>query len=146
MGAGGWSVSRHDNQLFISWDYIFIENNEIVRTWLLSNPVLDDIREMIVYCYHDSCDNTQNTPLLTRVNYLVHGDIRHRAHDPEAPIGNMHIGLVCNLAYSEICDSSDGYAACNDPMIGKYNNYHLSPNGILSGNQRWYRLLYMVYQ
>jgi len=27
---------------------------------------------------------------------------------------------------------------CNDPTIGSYNHYHLSPNGIPSGNQRWY--------
>ena len=31
---------------------------------------------------------------------------------------------------------------CNDPTIGSYNNYHLSPNGIASGNQRWYGLVY----
>jgi len=30
----------------------------------------------------------------------------------------------------------------NDPTIGSYNNYHLSPNGMPSGNQRWYGLIY----
>jgi len=35
---------------------------------------------------------------------------------------------------------------CNDPMIGSYNNYHLSPNGIPSGNRRWYGLVYLVYK
>ena len=30
---------------------------------------------------------------------------------------------------------------CNDPTIGSYNYYHLSPNGIPSGNQRWYGLV-----
>ena len=30
----------------------------------------------------------------------------------------------------------------NDPTIGSYNNYQLSPNGIPSGNQRWYGLVY----
>jgi len=34
---------------------------------------------------------------------------------------------------------------CNDPMIGRYNYYHLSPNGISSGSQRWYGLIYLVY-
>ena len=34
---------------------------------------------------------------------------------------------------------------CNDPMIGSYNHYHLSPNGIPSGNQGWYGLVYLVY-
>jgi len=27
-------------------------------------------------------------------------------------------------------------------MIGSYNNYHLSPNGIPRGSQRWYGLVY----
>jgi len=33
---------------------------------------------------------------------------------------------------------------CNDPTIGSYNHYHLSPNGIPSGNQRWYGLVYFI--
>jgi len=32
-------------------------------------------------------------------------------------------------------------ASCNDPTIGSYNNYHLSPKGIPSGNQRCYGLV-----
>jgi len=31
----------------------------------------------------------------------------------------------------------------NDPTIGCYNHYHLSPNDIPSGNQRWYGLVYI---
>jgi len=34
---------------------------------------------------------------------------------------------------------------CNDPTIGSYNLYHLSPNGIPGGNQRWYGLVYLEY-
>jgi len=33
---------------------------------------------------------------------------------------------------------------CNDPTIGSYNHYHLSPNGIPRGNQRWYGLVYFI--
>jgi len=29
--------------------------------------------------------------------------------------------------------SQNTAASCNDPMIGSYNHYHLSPNGIPSG-------------
>jgi len=29
-------------------------------------------------------------------------------------------------------------------MIGSYNHYHLSPNGIPRGNQRWYGLVYFI--
>jgi len=35
---------------------------------------------------------------------------------------------------------------CNDPTIGSYNDYHLSPNSIPSGNQGWYGLVYIVYK
>ena len=31
-------------------------------------------------------------------------------------------------------------------MKGSYNDYHLSPNGIPSGTQRWYGLVYLVYK
>jgi len=34
---------------------------------------------------------------------------------------------------------------CNDPTIGSYNHYHLSPNGIPSGSQRWYGLIYIIH-
>jgi len=33
---------------------------------------------------------------------------------------------------------------CNDPTIGSYNHYHISPNGIPSGIQRWYGLVYII--
>ena len=48
MGAGRSRLSRHGDQLFSSWDYVFIENDESVRIWLLSNYVLDDPLEMMV--------------------------------------------------------------------------------------------------
>jgi len=41
--------------------------------------------------------------------------------------------------------SVNSVPSCNDPTIGSYNDYHLSPNGIPSGNQRWYGLVYLVY-
>jgi len=36
------------------------------------------------------------------------------------------------------------HSRCNDPMIGSYNHYHLSPNVIPSGIQRWYGLVYII--
>jgi len=33
---------------------------------------------------------------------------------------------------------------CNDPTIGSYNHYHLSPNGIPRGNKKWYGLVYFI--
>jgi len=37
-----------------------------------------------------------------------------------------------------------GPIICNDPTIGSYNHYHLSPNGIPRGIQRWYGLVYFI--
>jgi len=34
---------------------------------------------------------------------------------------------------------------CNDPTIGSYNHYHISPNGIPRGIKRWYGLIYILY-
>jgi len=39
---------------------------------------------------------------------------------------------------------SKNASGCNDPTIGSYNHYHLSPNGIRRGNQRWYGLVYFI--
>jgi len=43
-------------------------------------------------------------------------------------------------------ESADGLGErrCNDPTIGSYNNYHLSPNGVPRGIQRWYGLIYFI--
>ena len=38
-----------------------------------------------------------------------------------------------------------GRSDCNDPTIGSYNHYQLNPNGIPSGIQRWYALVYIIY-
>ena len=34
---------------------------------------------------------------------------------------------------------------CNEPTIGSYNDYQLSPNSIPRGNLSWYGLVYLVY-
>ena len=40
---------------------IFIHYNEDVRTWLLSNSILDDPLDLMGYCYRDRNDKRQNT-------------------------------------------------------------------------------------
>jgi len=60
-GAGRSRLSSHDNQPFSSWDYVFIENYQSVRTWLLSNLAADDPLEIMLYCYHDQGNRSQNT-------------------------------------------------------------------------------------
>jgi len=45
----------------------------------------------------------------------------------------------------EIVDNEPSYVvACNDRMIGSYNHYHLSANGIPRGTLRWYGLVYFI--
>ena len=52
----------------------------------------------------------------------------------------MDEGAYCCLSRK----AGSYHSLCNDPTIGSYNHYHLSPNGIPRGNQRWYRLVYLI--
>jgi len=54
--------------------------------------------------------------------------------------------LLCFPFFCIIDNDRGGFAHCNDPTIGSYNNYHLSPNGIRRGSQRRYGLVYLVYK
>jgi len=52
---------------------------------------------------------------------------------------------VCNMGVEEsVANGADALSECNDPTIGSYNYYHLSPNGIPRGNQRWYGLVCLI--
>ena len=43
---------REDPALPISWgDYVFINSHEGVRAWPLSNPLLKDLLDHLVYCH-----------------------------------------------------------------------------------------------
>jgi len=56
-------------------DYVFIDSDETVRSWLLSNPVHDDPLDLMVYCYHDRGSEQQDTSALRRVDYLNQNDV-----------------------------------------------------------------------
>jgi len=71
-------------------DYVFIDSDETVRAWLLSNPVLDHPLNLMVYCYPDRGSERQETLALRRVDCLNQNDVRNGAHDPAQPIGQMH--------------------------------------------------------
>jgi len=47
-------------------DYMFIENDEGVRGGLLSNPVLKDPLDLLVYCHQQATPERQATPPLGR--------------------------------------------------------------------------------
>jgi len=72
-----------------SLDYVCIDSDESVRAWLLSNPVLDDPLDLIVYSYHDRGSARQDTLALRRVDYLNQNDIQNWARDPAQRIGQM---------------------------------------------------------
>jgi len=72
-GAPG--ESRHQQRLHpgaqLSYiDYLFIENNEDVRAWLLSNTVLEDPLDLLVYCNRPESRGTLPTPPFWGYNYL----------------------------------------------------------------------------
>jgi len=73
-----------------SMDYVFIDSDEIRRAWLLSNPVLDDPLDLMVYCYRDRGSERQDTLALRSVAYLNRNHVRNWAHDPAQRIGQMH--------------------------------------------------------
>jgi len=51
-------------------DYVFIENDEDVRAWLLSNLVLDDPLNLLVYCHRPETGGRLPTPPWRGHNYL----------------------------------------------------------------------------
>jgi len=71
-------------------DYVFIDSDETVRAWLLSNPVLDDPLDLMVYCSRHWGSERQDTPAVRRVDSLNQNDVRNWAHNPAQRIGQMH--------------------------------------------------------
>jgi len=89
-GEGHRRLRRSPMREMDSMDYVFIDSDETVRAWLLSNPVLNNPLDLMVYCYHDRGLERQDTPALRRVGYLNQNDVRNWAHDPPQRIGQMH--------------------------------------------------------
>ena len=69
-GEGRRRLHRNPSGVLNNIDYIFIEGDKTGRAWLLSNPVLDDPLDLLVYCYHDRNEQHAETPPLNRVNNL----------------------------------------------------------------------------
>jgi len=47
-----------------------MENDEDIRAWLLSNPVLEDLLVLLLYCHRRYTADRVPTPPLRRHNYL----------------------------------------------------------------------------
>jgi len=69
-GQGRQQLRLHPGAQFSYIDYVFIENEYDVRPWLLSNPVLDDPLDLLVYCHPLETRGRLPTPPLRGHNYL----------------------------------------------------------------------------
>jgi len=69
-GEGRQQLRLHPGAQFSYIDYVFIENDEDVRAWLLSNPVLDDRLDLWLYCHPPETRGRLPTPALRGHNHL----------------------------------------------------------------------------
>jgi len=85
-GEGRRRLCRSPMRELNSMDYVFIDSDETLRAWLLSNPVLDDRLDLIVYCYCDWCSEQQDTQALRSVDSRNLNNVRNWARDPVSQI------------------------------------------------------------
>ena len=79
---------REDPALLISWvHYVFIDSNDGVRAWLLSNPVLEEPLDLLVYCHRIPWINRPVTPPLLKHNYLAANVVANWARNAGVPRG-----------------------------------------------------------
>ena len=69
-GEGRQQLRLHPAAQLSYIDYVFIENDEDVRAWLLFNPLLDDALDLLVYCHRPETRGRLPTPPLRGHNYL----------------------------------------------------------------------------
>jgi len=69
-GQGRQQLRLHPGAQLSYIDYVFSENDEDVRAWLLSNLVLDDRLDLLVYCHRPETPGRLPTPPLRGHNYL----------------------------------------------------------------------------
>jgi len=81
-GDGCRRLGRPPMRELDSMDYVFIDSDETIRAWVLSNFLLNDRLGLIVHCYHDQGSARQETRVLRRVDYCNHNHIRNSAGDP----------------------------------------------------------------
>ena len=69
-GEGRQQLRLHPGAQLSYIDYVFIENDEDGRAWLLSNPVLDNLLDILVYCHRPETRGRLPTPPLRGHKYL----------------------------------------------------------------------------
>jgi len=93
LGANGesdWSLDMGPNELLSCIDYDFIDSDKIVRARLLSNPVVDNLLELMIYCYLDEGDSRPAIPLLKAHQYLQENAVTNWANSTGGHMGNIH--------------------------------------------------------
>ena len=101
-GQGCHQLRLHPAFQLSSIGYMLIENDEGVRAWLLSNPVLEDAFDLLVYCHRLATWERPATPPLRGHDYLHENSVanwaQHAAggHGLQAPRG--HAGADPGLA------------------------------------------------
>jgi len=89
-GEGRRRLRRVASEPVSCIDYVFIDTDETVRAWLLSNPVLDDPLDLMIYCYRDEGDTRLATPSLWAHQYLHVDAVADWADCPAGHMGKMH--------------------------------------------------------
>jgi len=89
-GQGGRRLRRVPSKRVSCIDYVFIDSDETVRAWLLSNPVLNDTLDLMIYCYRDEGHTRPATPSLRAHQYLHEDAVADWANSAAGHMGNMH--------------------------------------------------------
>ena len=127
-GEGHRWLRRAPNQPLSFIEYIFIDCDEDVRTWLLSNSGLDDPLDLLLYCYRDRHDKRNDTAELRSLPYLGQDAIRHWARDPAARIGQSDFRALEPNARPTGGQANDGEEQPGDdtPNISSSESAHES--------------------
>jgi len=86
-GDGRQQLRMHPGFQLSYIDYVFIERDQDVRACLMSNPVLEDPLDLMVYCHRPATRERAATALLRGHNYLPENSIANWAWQAGARTG-----------------------------------------------------------
>jgi len=89
-GEGRRRLRRVSSERVSCIDYVFIDSDETVRAWLLSNPVLNDPLDLMIYYYLDEGDTRPPTPSLSAHQYQHEDAVADWADSAGGHPGNMY--------------------------------------------------------
>jgi len=89
-GEGRQRVRRVPSKRVSCIDYFFINRDEMVRPWLLSNLGLDAQLNLMIHFYRDEGDRRPATPAVRAHQYHHEGVVANWADSASGHMGNMH--------------------------------------------------------